>query len=117
MKITQAVAIAIITVSPLVGYAQPGISVWGAGLFTCGEWIEHTKRAWPRAQYTDWVLGFLTSYNYYNPSQQVAPPDRASVSAWIDKYCRDNPLDRQFMAAAALLEELGGPKAKHQWKR
>ena len=104
-------------VVPVVTYGQSGVYVMGAGNLTCGEWLEGTKREWPRTQYTDWVLGFLTSFNYYNPSRQVNPPDRASVSAWIDKYCRDNPLHRQFMAAAASLEELGGPKALHQWKR
>ena len=96
----------VLSAAPLVAYGQSGISVWGAGGLTCGEWLEATKHEWPREQYTDWILGFLTSFNYYNPSRQVNPPDRASVSAWVDKYCRDNPF-----------EELGDPKASHQWKR
>jgi len=103
---------------PLCASAQSsGVHVWGAGNASCGQWLEETKRESARAQHTDWVLGFLTAFNYYNPKRQVTPPDRASVSAWIDKHCRDNPLHREFMAPAALLEELGGPKSAHQWKR
>jgi len=115
--IVRAFALVALTSLPLLAEAQVPISVWGSGGFSCGDWLEDTKREVSRIQYTEWMLGFLTSFNYYNRNNQVRPPDRASVSAWIDKYCRDNPLHQQFMAAAALVEELGGPKAPHPWKR
>jgi hypothetical protein len=36
--------------------------------------------------------------------------DHDAVSAWLDKYCRENPLNKIKDAAKSLVDELSKPK-------
>jgi hypothetical protein len=97
----------------------PNAPLWvmGAGTASCGHWLENKADASFRNTGTQWFLGFIGSHNYYARVKQLRPPDQESVSAFVDRYCSENPLHALFMAAAALTETLGGPKALHTWKR
>lgn len=103
-------------------YAQapPGernVLISGEGTVTCGRWLEQKQDSSLRALRVQWLLGYLTGYNMFNPTRQVELPDTESGMAFIDQYCTNNSLHRTFMAANALIGELGGPPAKQNWKR
>lgn len=89
----------------------------GMGTNSCGKWIEAAKNPVGRAQYRSWVLGFLTGVNWHSNSTQAKVPDAEAVMVFIDEYCKRNPLHIVALGAAALVQESGGPKALHQWKR
>jgi hypothetical protein len=89
----------------------------GIGTHSCGRWIEASSKEVPRAQYRDWALGFVSGANWYASGSQAMIPDSQSAVAFIDGYCKNNPLHIVALAAAALVQESGGPKAQHEWKR
>jgi len=90
----------------------------GAGNNSCGKWLESKDSASARAVYRSWVLGFITGANWHaGGSRQASVPDAAAAVAYIDKYCANNPLHILALAAAALVQDAGGPKALHQWKK
>jgi hypothetical protein len=62
----------------------------------------------PAAMDTQWVLGFLTAFNFYgNGSGNITNgTDANGVFAWIDTYCAAHPLDQISTATVALVAEL-----------
>lgn len=102
--------------------AQPALSsdtfsVPGAGGVSCGKVLDAKGDRNARLQFEQWVEGYLTGYNYYTHTRNITPPDSASVFAYVENYCRNNPLHALVSAAAALVQELGGRIAAHQFKR
>lgn len=91
------------------------VLVMGAGNLSCGTWLE--EKSDTTSLRTQWLLGYLTGYNGFNANRQVQVPDAASAMAFVHQYCANNPLHNVLLAANALVDELGGIKAKHQWKR
>jgi hypothetical protein len=89
----------------------------GLGTNSCGKWIEAAKAPVSRAQYRSWVLGFLTGVNWHSSGPQAKVPDGDAAVAFMDEYCRHNSLHMIALGAAALVQESGGPKAQHDWKR
>jgi hypothetical protein len=83
--------------------AQPGsYNMLGVGTISCGAWTASRREG--RASLSEqWILGFLSGVGYEagggdNPLNGV---DADAVWAWMDNYCRANPLDRVAKAAAA----------------
>lgn len=57
-----------------------------------------------------WVFGFLTAYNVYVPHSGgdiARGADTEAVLAWVDNYCRANPLRPLLTAVTELIRELG----------
>ena len=93
------------------------VTIFGAGTVSCGKWTDVRHIPGEHFQLLQFVYGYLSAHNYYTSNRQVTPPDEESVPAFVDLYCRNNPLDAVTSAAAALVDELGGSKASHQWVR
>lgn len=91
--------------------------VSGAGSVSCGKVLESLNERLSKLQIQQWLEGYLAAYNYYNASRQVRPPDFATVTAFAENYCRNNPLHALVSAAAALIHELGGRPALHPYKK
>lgn len=87
--------------------AQPTAPmIYGAGVRSCGSWLEARKDddvVWQ--VYVQWTLGFLSAANVYleNTPQKT---DSDAVIAWLDNYCRDNPLSSVRNAMVNLVLEL-----------
>src|SRR5437868_2899840 len=71
--------------------------------------------AWPRTQnftigdkatVLNWVLGFLSASAAERKADLLSVADQAAVSAWLDKYCGDNPSENVTQGALALRDEL-----------
>ena len=94
------------------------VAVIGTGTLSCGKWLEGSRQGpAARAQLLQWVYGFLSGVNSHTAGPQAKPLDVEAGAAFVDAYCRNNPLHALVLAAAALVQETGGPKALHQWKR
>ena len=76
---------------------------------SCGTWVKSEGDLGERSQYTSWLRGFVSGYNYGNPSNQVRidrMPDTKTLHLFVDKYCRENPLKPFVSAAFRLVEEI-----------
>jgi len=52
-----------------------------------------------------WVLGYVTAYGYYG-TNDLKKVDGYAMTAWIDNYCQQNPLEDIETAAQQLVESL-----------
>jgi hypothetical protein len=100
--------------------ASDTYAVYGIGSKQCGEYLADREKSGNRfdtivaAQYSDWTQGFISGYNSATPKQQVTTSlPRATVIAFIDKYCRDNPLGAVVGAVECLRANYSGQKPQH----
>lgn len=97
------------------------IQVIGTGTLSCGLWVEARNQSNTTQQNlsVQWISGYLAGHNYYKMQRvkQASVEDLPTIELWLDTYCRNNPTHTTFAAAVALVEELGGTKALHRWKR
>lgn len=106
----------LITTALLVGismstYAQ-GVLLQGFGRSSCGEYLEFRAKQSPiqDAIIVSWVWGYMSGFNMESkyPTTANYLPDQASTLAYIDKHCRESPLDDVLIATGALIKALGG---------
>ncbi len=93
-----------------VCFGQRSANIYGVGGVTCGEYIEHRKQNSKAMDYSyvSWMNGYASGYNQFSPSPQVASlPPPPTILAYLDKYCREKPLNPVKWAADDLLIELG----------
>jgi hypothetical protein len=87
----------------------PKVAVMSFQDTSCGAWSKSTGDEFTRAQYHSWFRGFVSGYNFGNPAQQVAlgrMPDSDTLNLYVDKYCRENPLQPFTFAAFTLVREI-----------
>jgi hypothetical protein len=109
-------ALALVMCASVAGPAFSDVYILGAGTVSCGQWLEYRAERSAEGE-EQWVYGFLSGSKYYTDEAKTRRIDAAAINAFVDGYCRNNPLHPVFLAAAALVQEAGGPKAKHEWKR
>lgn len=83
-------------------YAFPGAD-------SCGDWTLNRENRGRRTQALEgWVLGYVSGYNFYrDPTGDVAPDVTAiALLAWVDGYCKANPLDNLAEVSLKLIDEL-----------
>jgi hypothetical protein len=97
--------------------AEDKVIMIGAGHVSCGYWTEVRNQTSRHHQLRQWVFGFISGANWYTEGGQATPHDQAAVVVFIDQYCKNNPLHTLAWAAAAVIQETGGQKVLHQWKR
>ena len=86
-----------------VGIARQ--TMYGIGALSCGKWLEVRREdSTLNIQNVSWLMGWMSSAGYY--AGPLKKSDSAAMSAWIDQYCRTNPLDDTQEAAIALVEVL-----------
>jgi hypothetical protein len=104
--------IAAAMVSPQIGKAGDTFMTLGAGLKSCGTWTKERSEAGPgKYNSAAWVQGYITAFNYWNAGPKdtnhiTEGIDLHGILAWIDNYCRDNPLEDVAGATANLLTDL-----------
>ena len=89
----------------LPAHAQRAAGIIGAGTVTCGKYVDDRTNAVPAQSfhYFNWMQDQFSVH----PHIAVIPnPD--TLALYLDKYCRDHPLDTLLMGAFALLSDLGG---------
>jgi len=102
-------ALCAVNFSTAVAQDAPDIAIFSFADISCAAWTRSRDDELLRAQYGIWFRGFVSGYNFGNPANQVllgAMPDPAAVAAYIDNFCRDNPLLSFVAAAVPLVQEI-----------
>lgn len=76
---------------------------------SCGAWARTANAPAARQVYLFWFRGFASGVNYADPTYEVttvAMPDMVALAAYIDRFCRDNPLEPFVAAAPRLVGEI-----------
>jgi hypothetical protein len=105
-KLCAMVLVAAMFVSVSVSAPVSVSNFRGAGAIDCGQWLEQRNvNHWtgPMA----WVMGFISSYNYYGPESVDAfiGVSWQTLAAYLDKYCREKPLDGLAHAAISFIDQ------------
>jgi len=85
------------------------VTVQGFEDMSCGAWAASANSPSARAQYLAWFRGFVTGVNFADSKHQIGlaqMPSDDTVSLYVDKYCRENPLSIFPGAAFKLVKEL-----------
>jgi len=112
LVVTTVVGLVAMANSPSALAQRGGVGA-GAGTIQCGEYLEDRKQNRYGDFYYSWVLGYLSAYNFFASHPQVEIPAPATIHAFLEKHCRDHPLDRLFQGVNSLLAELGGWRAPY----
>jgi len=105
---TAALLLAVLLIS---GTAWAQYTAFGAGQESCGFWTKTRndpgaeKPGSPATSFVQWTGGYLTAYSRWVEEEPgpVSDSDTYGAVAWIDNYCRDNPLRNVARAAEALI--------------
>jgi hypothetical protein len=82
-------------------------AVIGPASFSRGKWTNTPKRSPERGVYEKWVLGYLSGVNVHQTGPDfLRDTDAEGLTAWIDNYCRRNPLHHVNQAVLELLDVL-----------
>ena len=87
----------------------PDIAIFSFEDISCAAWTRSRDDEAVRTIYGTWFRGFVSGYNFGNSANQVPQdkmPDPPELFAYIDKYCRDNPLLSFVAAAGPLVQEI-----------
>src|SRR5437867_798159 len=78
------------------------------GTPSCGLWIqERDRNRHSDASYLNgWLVGYLSGAAVHSNKDIIRGTDNASIEAWMDNYCRANPLMNLADGAEALFDEL-----------
>ena len=106
-------ALVVVLVFCCVGVARAQSSdqaLAGAGTISCGSYLAHESDPTARDMFVSWFQGFLSGMNMADHVTAKQPfvllPDSDSIIAYIDKYCRDNPLRSPSQGAMQLYSDL-----------
>src|SRR5262249_49343881 len=115
IRATAAMATVLLCAASL-GSAQtappPGQFVdYGAGPESCGSWLAARQATGTSLwlQSGQWVLGWVSAAGASNVPAALRTTDSEAIAAWVDKYCREHPLDNLAAAAKHLVDELSKP--------
>ena len=101
----------VLVIAAADGASAQGRSTYGFGDASCGDWLQsRTAKDINSYQLQAYVAGFLSGYNFAFTGPDFlagkASDKGASFYLWIDKYCRDKPIDILMQAMVALRVEL-----------
>jgi hypothetical protein len=79
---------------------------------SCGGWMTTKGDAAARAQYTEWILGFLSGLETTTGQPKLETTDTDSIRAWMDNFCASNPGQNLLFATEALWSQLRTTQAQ-----
>jgi hypothetical protein len=84
------------------------------GIITCGDFLADNRNT--QELDASWVLGYISGRNRNSPdgyrTAGSSYTTSASITAWLQNYCRGHALDRLFMAGEELRNEFLRREAK-----
>ena len=99
-------AVLALAVATSTAQAQEARTVIGPLGFSCGKWINTPKQTGEYEALKAWVTGYLSGTNMASSVDFLRGRDADGVTAWIDNYCRRNPLHVVTQALTELVKEL-----------
>lgn len=108
MDAPRRIAIIVAALTASTVQAQEGrFTVIGPTGFSCGRWVNTPKQTAEYDVLRYWVLGYLSGANLgAKGTDFLQNRDADGLTAWIDNYCRQNPLHAMTEAIYALMSEL-----------
>lgn len=112
--------VALALLVPVVASAQQprtNYAVFGIGTKTCGYWTETRKvDNYANVALIIWLAGYMTAFDLHGTDKMDGSngADMDGLEAWIDNYCKANPLRTIANAAEALTYELRNPPNQAQ---
>ena len=87
------------------------VAMNGVGTHNCGQYLEYkrTNNETMRMLYQQWAAGFLAGYSTATakPGKTInLAADLDTYSAWLDKWCADEPLSNVFSGVDAMKSKL-----------
>ena len=84
--------------------------VYGVGNDSCGKWSAARKDG-SYYEMANWVAGYITAVDTASPYmpegyKELRKTDADAYSAWLDNYCKANPLETLAKASMALVAAL-----------
>jgi hypothetical protein len=107
----------LLTVMLLAADAARAYFIWGTGEQKCSDFVgakieyDHAGNSRDHLAHLNWIKGFITGINWAKDSDIARDLDIETVRAWVDAYCRENPLESIAHASEELvvaLERRGG---------
>lgn len=89
-------------------HAQRAGLIRGAGMVSCGEYVETHQSGRSNAAFSQWAMGYISAYNQFGLQPQVDIPDPSTIYLYADKFCKENPLSTFSGAIIAVIAESGG---------
>ena len=95
--------------------SRRGVAVYSPGTSSCGIWLDAREAAKNKEddmreiQFEAFYLGFASAYNWYagDTSKNILEgADMYAHKYYLDKYCRDNPMNSFAEAVVSLLSHL-----------
>ena len=100
-----AVALCFAILAPMTSSAETKFAVSGIGATSCGKFMKPPKgqKELMDALTVTWLQGYLSGTNTQrfmaSNTEMKLQPDSESIIAFVEKYCRDNPLKTVYDAA------------------
>lgn len=91
---------------------QHPFTVFGFEDSSCGAWVKSQGQLEHRQVFLFWFRGFVSGANFMSATLQVplqSMPNQETLTLYIDKHCRERPLEPIYAAAVALVRELREP--------
>lgn len=107
------VAAQVIGASTAQAQQLPSFNVFGFADASCGAWMKSQGVQEHRQVFLFWFRGFVSGVNYKDATHQVplqSMPNQETLTLYIDKHCRENPLEPVYGAALTLVRELREPR-------
>ena len=115
MKVRKTVVGAVLAAALLSLTAQPGHAIdsnnkyklRGLGAYTCAKYLEERRTDLRgTSRYADWLTGYLTAYNFFQPQTfDIAPNhDANGLLTYLDLYCAKNQKQLIGQAASAFVK-------------
>ena len=76
---------------------------------SCGTWFKTKDNPTTKQVYSFWFRGFVSGYNYGNNDYYVnlgTLPNDDTIFLYVDKYCRENPLNQFTPSMFSLVDEI-----------
>lgn len=99
-----------------VGFLMPGNvtaydsqGIYMSRSISCGQWLENDQAS--RSAKRNYVAGYMSAINAAVKGKRnfFENTDRESIILFVDKYCRDNPLNAPVGGLLDLLRKLNVP--------
>lgn len=100
-KLVLAIVVLSVAVS---SFADDARTVIGAGFKTCGAYTANTPAS--KESNNQWAMGYLVASAFERDVDFLASQDWGGIVGYLEKYCRENPLDKFMFAAYAAKVEL-----------
>ncbi len=112
MKLARHLPLAVALLVSSSAHASPQTWIAGVGSNSCGKFLADEKAdvaAVLVPMYVAWSQGLITAMNFTRVSKgmpNLKQVDGDSIAPYLEKYCRDHPLDKVADGAVMLIGEL-----------